>query len=96
MEGGTEVEDRLKMARMAMKFAIKGVDGVQIHDGSKYEPALDPDGTLSWAAVDEISMLASLAQVIAACMAMLGDVSDAKIDGVEIDLKGVKSAEKKA
>jgi len=95
MEGGVEVVDGLKKARLAIKYGIKGVDGLTNADGSKYEPAMDSDGTLAWSAVDEISELSCLSPVIHACLSLMGRFNEIKLEGVEFDLKGVKNVQKK-
>jgi hypothetical protein len=95
MVGGEEVSDNAKRARLAIKYGIKGIEGVTCADGSAYAPAMDTDGTLSWGAVDEISELGCLTCVIQACMALLGNFAEAKLDGVEFNLKGVKNVAKK-
>jgi hypothetical protein len=95
MEGGQEVVDNVRRARLAMKYGIKEVEGVSCADGTPYRPDMDTDGTLSWAAVDEISELGSLTEIIQASTLMLGKFWEVKIEGVEFNLKGVKSTAKK-
>jgi hypothetical protein len=95
MEGGVEVDDNAMRARLAMKFAIKDVDGVTCADGSPYAPAKDADGTISLQAVDELASLPIADKAVAACFVSMRDPGSRQIEGVEFDLQGVKNVEKK-
>jgi len=96
MEGGQEVVDHGARARLAIKYGVKEIQGIECADGSPYQPKMDSDGTLSMEAVDELSALNSLKELVMVCMSVAArGVPDSEIPGVEVDLKGVKNAEKK-
>ncbi len=56
---------------------------------------MDTDGTLAWSAVDEISELGEITPLIQACVSLMGAWHEAKLEGVEFDIKGVKNTAKK-
>jgi hypothetical protein len=94
MEGGKEVVDGHKRARLSLKYGIKKVEGLSCADGSPYVPSVGPDGILVDEAVDEIMGLDCLNALVTVCVGLLNGVSDPKLEGVEVDFKGVVSEKK--
>lgn len=95
MEAGKEVVDGGKRAKLALQYAIKKVDGLKCSDGTDYALKMDEAGNLSDESVDELSGLNCLGPLVSVCLGLMNGVSDMKVEGVEINLKGVVS-EKKA
>jgi hypothetical protein len=94
MEGGKEVIDGGRRARLAIKYALKRVDGLMGSDGKPYEVVMD-GSALSDESVDEILGLECVIPLVRACVSLMNGVSEREIEGVQFDLKGVVS-EKKA
>jgi hypothetical protein len=98
MQGGQEVVDSIGLAYLAIKYAVKGVEGLESSDGSPFVLDFDPDGTISKECVEvlfELSM-ESGGKLSNVCSSLINGVNfAAKVPGVEVDLKGVISSKKK-
>lgn len=52
--GGTVVENAAKATFYSMKYAIKGIDGAFLPDGSKYDITLGDDGLITDDSIDDL------------------------------------------
>jgi len=95
MKGGEEVVDTSRRAFLAIKYAIKGVEGLKCPDGSDYLLSFEPSGVLSDESVSDIVQLDGWVPLAVYCVQMMNGISDGAVPGVEVDLKGVVSAKKK-
>jgi hypothetical protein len=82
---GEEIPDNQLQALLCVKSCVKGIEGVENHDGTPYELKFLEDGTLDEASADDIiSMLSDtslLAPVILAANRSLNQIS-----GVEVEV----------
>jgi len=95
MQAGVEVTDGGQRARLALKFAVKGVEGLKCADGTDYAPTMDSDGTLAMSSVDELINLDGCLPLVKVCVGLINGVGGDEIEGATVDLKGVISSVKK-
>lgn len=95
MQAGVEVADGGQRARLALKYAVKGVDGLKCSDGSPYAPVMDADGTLSMESVDELTGLDACLPLVRVCVGLINGVSDPGVEGAEVKLSEVVDGRKK-
>lgn len=94
VRAGEEIQDSLRAAAYALKVSVKAVDGLTLADGSKYE--LSHEGNaLTDDCVAELTQLTGADKLVAACAALANSIREHKIEGVEIDLKGVRTLSQK-
>jgi hypothetical protein len=94
LRGGKEVTDGFKAAMLSLKYSVKEIEGVQGADGNPYELDFESDGTLTDDCANELFQLECSPLLVKACAKMSNGLSD-EIEGVTIDVKGVKSVKKK-
>jgi hypothetical protein len=92
---GEDVVDTSGMGLYVLKCAIKEVEGVSIHDGSAYELEFDANGILTDDCLEEVLRMTNTMTLLQVVGKLIQEVKDYQIEGVEIDLKGVKSVSKK-
>jgi hypothetical protein len=96
MQGGKEVVDGGKRAFMALKLAVKGVEGLSLADGSAFPISFDGDGHLADSCVDDLLQLDECIPLAQSCTRLLnGPLDIAKVEGVTVDYGGVINAQKK-
>lgn len=95
-KGGEEVIDTTKRMFHAIKYAVKGAEGLKRPDDSDYSLEFDEDGTLKDETVEELFNLSQSGKLSVFCYGLMnGFKQDSGIEGVEVDLKGTVSVEKK-
>ncbi len=87
----TDIKEASKGIALAVKYGVKGIDGVQDSDGNPYQLKMDSEGNLSDEAVDDLLNLEMTQKLVMICSGMVNGVqtsftdSDGKaLDGVEI------------
>lgn len=95
MQSGVEVIDSRKIAFLSVKFSVKEVEGIKNADGSDYSLEFDADGCLSDDCVSELMNLDSCPKLVTAASLLIREIKEHEIEGVKIDLKGVKNSKKK-
>ncbi len=70
----------VKGARLAIKFAVKSVAGLEDVNGDKYEVALDSEGLLTDECVDELLNLQEQPKLIALCTQLIGGMPKGIMD----------------
>ena len=91
----------VKGAAMAIRFAVKGVTGVETMDGEPWTPTFDADGLLSEESCDELLNLEENPKLIALCTQLVAGVpvngvldphTRKPMDGITLELPKVKKA----
>lgn len=89
----------VKGAGLAIRFAVKGVSGVECMDGTPWEPQFDSDGSLTETSCDELLNLEESPKLIALCTQLVAgvpvngviDPSTGKpMEGITVELPKVK------
>jgi hypothetical protein len=57
LKGGSEHEDKIGAATRALRYSLKGLDGVQCADGTPYELSFDKNGELTDDCLSEVLQL---------------------------------------
>jgi hypothetical protein len=78
-----------------LRLSVKQVEGVKAGDGSDYELDFGADGYLTDECVKELIQLGQCPQLITACGLLYQEIKEHQLEGVQFDLKGVKSVKKK-
>lgn len=94
-DGGEEKVNGLSFARDAIKFCVKGVEGIENSDGSSYELEFDDNGDLTNECVSEIFQVDGVDKLTKVAIRMGLRFADPGVEGVEIDFKNVRSIKKK-
>lgn len=92
---GKAIVDNARRAFLTVKYGVKGVTGLKTPEGKPFEMSFDPDGSLSDSSTDALLSLPCTVAMVTACANLANEVADHKIEGVKIDLSGVKLAEEK-
>ena len=96
---GEEVQDTAKMGYLALKYGIKGMEGLEDCHGEPYSPEFDDEGNLTDEAVSDIFNAAGKKQgdlMKLAAEWAVNVIEDPKIPGVKVDFKNVQSIKKKS
>lgn len=89
-------------ARLAVKYAVKSVSGIEDLDGNDYQVDLEDDGTLTTESVDALFNMEETAKIIAVCSQLIAGVPKVIMDpttkapmvGVSIDMPKKSKARK--
>lgn len=54
LKGGDAIQDRWEMVRLAIRYSLKGIDGITDSEDKPIEMTLDPDGGLSTDSMDVV------------------------------------------
>lgn len=96
-EGSPEKTDHVALSNTALRFSIKGIEGVEYPDGSPYQLSFDSDGGVSDECLSELMQLEAMPKIIALCSQFLTQgFGNGSVEGVEIHIGGLKVAEKKS
>ena len=95
MVSGHETVDAVKVAFLCLKYSIKEIDGIKNSDGSDYSVALDASGVATDECISELMQMDYAPNIVTACSLLVGKIEAHDVDGVTIDLSGVKQAKKK-
>lgn len=87
---GEEIQDHGQMVFLAVKYAVKEIQGLVDSSGSPYELAFDSDGTLTDACASDLMQMDAHPKLILACSHLMNGIKEYEIEGVEIDLSKVK------
>lgn len=97
MRSGEEKVDGYRLAFLSLKYGVKGVDGVKDSEDKPYQVEFEESGM---ALTDDCTMdligLGDSQKVIMAVTRLVNEIKEYEIQGVKIDLKGVKSTKKKS
>lgn len=96
-DGGEELIKGLQSVQMVLRFSVKDVEGLENPDGTPFKVDLDSEGNLDADCVDVLLNLpdfGKLSQVLKTWMEQ--EIKDPKIEGVEVDFKGIKNIKKKS
>jgi hypothetical protein len=96
MKAGVEHQDTHRAVLLSIKYSVKGVEGIKQSDGSDYALSFDADGTLSDQCVQELLGIDQAKQLVDACQYLSLVIKEHQIEGVRIDLAGVKDSKKNA
>ncbi len=80
MQASADPMYAVKGARLAIKYAVKDITGVETLDGTKYAPEFDGTGNLSDAGVDDLLNMEETAKLIAVCSQLISGIPRAVID----------------
>jgi hypothetical protein len=102
MSASKEPMNAVRGARLAIKFAVKAVAGIEDMDGNSYKVELGEDGLLTDACVDELLNMEETPRLIAVCSQMIGGVPKGIVDpstgkampGVSVELPKKPKARK--
>lgn len=89
---GAAKKDLAIMSRgvsLAMKYAVRGIAGVECVDGSKYELAYDDAGNLTTECVDDLLNLEQKDKLVLICSTLSRTIPGEFTDGDGAPLKGV-------
>ena len=92
MIDGAAKKDLATMSRavsLALKYAVRGISGVECSDGSKYELAYDDAGNLTDECIDDLLNLEQKDKLVLVCSALSRTIPSAFTDGEGHPLKGV-------
>lgn len=89
---GEEILDRIGATKLAIKYSLKDVEGLEDIDGNKYELDKDDSGNLSDSCIDELLNVEVAPSLITTCFNFLNGVpshivdpeTGKKLKGVEI------------
>lgn len=95
MQSGVEIADTRLIAFLSIKFSVKEVEGLKNADGSDYILSVDSNGSLSDECVSDLMNLDLCPKIVSAASALMREIKEHEIEGVKIDLKGVKDSKKK-
>jgi hypothetical protein len=99
--GGKETIDGMKMAFLALKYAVKAVEGITDADGNDYALDFEANGSLTDECANDLISLDHAEDLAVICVKLIDGVAAAKRIAEEkgltakIDFKGVKGAKKK-
>ena len=97
VKAGEELVDPMGIAMMTLKFSLKEVEGVAYADGSSFTLHMTEDDTVSDESLSEVMQLDGIDKLVTVCSQFaLKDLSDPKLDGVVVDMSGIKSCKKKS
>lgn len=99
-----DIREASKGIALALKYAVKGIEGLEDADGNSYKLGVGPDGNLNDECIDDLLNLELTPKLAMVCASMVNGVpkkfSDEKgnpLDGVElVDQKAVETAVKNA
>lgn len=95
-EGGVTKQDQVKQAKLAIKYCVKSVSGIELADGKPFKIKLGEDGCIT---DDDLEVLLSIdyaPQLVKICGIWAIDrVREVEADGVEFDFGSVKTSKKK-
>ena len=94
LKGGVEVQDNYQVAFKTIKFSVKSVEGFKDSCGDDYSPTFDADGCLSDDSTSDIMNLDSAKYIVSACASLMNEIKGYELDGVTVDIKGIKSVKK--
>lgn len=80
---GGDMNKAVEGSFLAIKYALKGIKGVENFDGTPYELSFDSDGTLTDDCVSEVLNLECFPKLAALAVALINGVPD------KTDLEGV-------
>ena len=78
IRAGKEVIDGIKMAFLAIKFAVKGIEGIIDITGNKYELKFTPEGVLEDSCVDDLMGLDHAEDLAVICVKLIDGIGAAK------------------
>ncbi len=80
MSAAKDPMNAVRGARLAIKFAVKGVNGLEDMDGKPYKAETGEDGLLTDVCVDELLNMDETPKLIAACSQLIGGVPSVILD----------------
>lgn len=101
IRSGKEIIDGIKMAFLAIKYAVKGQEGIVDSLGNKYELQFTANGELEDACVDDLMGLDHAEDLAVICVKLIDgigaarDIAKAKGLAAQIDLPEPKVSKKK-
>src|SRR3990167_1033160 len=65
MKSGNFIQDRWEMVKLALKYSLKGVKGIETKNGP-WNPTMEPDGTLAMSNLDVLFNISGASQILMA------------------------------
>ena len=82
-------------AKVAIKYCLKKVDGLQNHDGTELVLDMDAEGVLTDDAVEDVLLLESVPSLVTLALSWINGPTEIDLDGVTVDFSGTVSSIKK-
>jgi hypothetical protein len=80
VESGTEVIDAIGRIKLALKYCVKGVEGIETVDGEEYQLSFDDNGDLTDETIDEIYTIEINNELVSAAIQLSHSIPEEIID----------------